>query len=89
MAFVGMAMMTISPALGGVNDRNGRCSSLRGHRGETLGSSRVRDRDAMAELAEVTRKYASHASSADDSNPHVHFSFSNLVNAHANAGSHP
>jgi len=30
----------------------------------------------MAALGEVARKYLSHASSADDSNPHVHFSFS-------------
>jgi hypothetical protein len=33
----------------------------------------------MSELGEVARKYLSHASSADDSNPHVHSSFSNLI----------
>ena len=33
----------------------------------------------MPELDEVSRKYPSHASSADDSNPHVRYPFSNLI----------
>jgi len=37
----------------------------------------------MSELDEVTRKYPSHASSADDSYPHVQFPFSNPIVSYA------
>jgi hypothetical protein len=57
--------------LDGLGNGNGPHADLGRQRGQALWSSRVRNRDVMTELPEVTRKYASHASSADDSDSHV------------------
>jgi hypothetical protein len=56
---------------GGVDNGNGRRADVGRQRGQALRSSRVRNRDVMAALGEVARKYPSHASSADDSDSHV------------------
>jgi hypothetical protein len=40
----------------------------------TRQSSQVRNREVMAALGEVARKYPAHAAGAVDSNPHVHSS---------------
>ena len=56
---------------GGVDNGSGGRADLSRQRGQALRSSRVRNRDVMAELGEVACKYPSHASSADDSNSHV------------------
>src|SRR2546426_3477187 len=56
---------------GGVDNGSGRRAELGRQRGQALRSSRARNRDVMAELGEVARKYPSHASSAYDSDSHV------------------
>ena len=56
---------------GGVDNGNGRRADLGRQHNQALRSSRVRNRDVMAGLGEVARKYPSHASSADDSDSHV------------------
>ncbi len=56
--------------LGGVDNGNGRRADGNRQRGQAFRSSRVRNRDAMAQLGEAARKYPSHASSADDSGSH-------------------
>ena len=56
---------------GSVDNGNGRRADLRRQPGQAVRSSRVRDRDVMAALGEVARKYLSHASGADDSDSHV------------------
>jgi hypothetical protein len=63
---------------GGFENGNGRRVDLGRQRCQTFRSSRVRNRDVMVEVGEVARKYASHASSADNSDSHVDFSFFNL-----------
>ena len=62
--------MTMSPRFGGVDNGNGRRADLGRQRGQALRSSRVGNRDLMAELGEVARKCPSHASSTDDSDSH-------------------
>jgi len=57
--------------IGGVDNGNGRRADPDRQRGQALRPPRVRNRDVMAELGEVARKYPSHASSADDSDSHV------------------
>src|SRR5207245_2629159 len=56
---------------GGVDNGSGGRADLGRQRGQTLRSSRVRNRDVMAEPGEVACKYPSHASSADDSDSHL------------------
>src|SRR4029077_8706287 len=60
---------------GGGDNGNGRRADLSRQRGQALRSSRVRNRDVMAELGEVARKCPSNVSSTDDSDSHVDYSF--------------
>src|SRR5439155_7882381 len=54
-----------------VKNGNGGRADLGRQRGKALRSSRVRNRNVMAELPEAARKCPSHASSTDDSDSHV------------------
>src|SRR5205809_690307 len=63
----------------GADNRNGRRADLGRQRGQTLRSSRVCNRDPMSELGKAACKCPSYVSSADDSDPHMPSSFSNLI----------
>jgi hypothetical protein len=64
---------------GGIDNGNGRRRDLGCHRGQALRSPGIRNRNLMSKCGEVTRKYRSHAPSADDSNSHVLSPFQNLI----------